>query len=1785
MVDKAKENPIINSSNLFSDNMSLDVLKNNIYNIDRYMNINNMNLDFPESIPIPSSKYINNNIHIPNLPGNSIYRIHLIKANGKEYIYENNIYNFLRMSNPSINIEPISEKVKKESNISEESYRQRVTNETRFPMTNKPSFEENVSIEPGDKIKIVLLNKYYDSFLKDKMVYNPSKDRNLYVENTVPAIYEGYYQSDVINVVDHLPYNFGIRLVENQTEGFVNGLAGFALNKVNAINSFYKNPNDTYKQYVNKYYSDNSNKRRNTLSLFIDFSIDYKFMNRYEKSDVFINIENLKYPDGREYMNKGLFNISEHASYSDNYKNIQDGLYSIFSTYNQLLSYNNEVDLHGCSVVPFNFNIGYIYGTNVVDWRNIFQNYGYIYSEKYGDSNKYVPYKKWKEYDITGNMSSYLLGIFPVTEVNGDDVIDYDNPILYRHIIPRNAYNGIIDNDGNKILALKDILDRSINHTFEYDESTKKMTTYKKNTPISSFFYRTNKSPNIFNRENESESEFDNVDTYLGYTSKNLGNGEYINILEGVPKNSNKIAIKIYHSIPSYNVPRLLRRANITNEDTLWYNNKKKDISGTIEKTLYKGQDLSSIFNGDSYYNKNTPYINLLNHHSVPYIYDMTESVLNTKALIIDLNKSDYNNTPLLDKNISLKIYRITENAIYVVTEDEKDEYILDILLNCSKWWFSIPDIVNSNNPQQSFDNTNRNIFPDSIIMIPEYRENDINQYVTIEMSNIKNEYAINKKRKALKLVLDLSNKDKSVSFFSFNLDDDKSMNDDSLAYYSHHDLFSIAYNDSSDSFNPDNMLCLNFSMSNNFFSNDNELDYSKIEYLTKRKEFIKEVDGQFIFISKSYRDINKQLLNNWHKRYTDIHQDYIDYGANDIVLEGSSEIIYTIGLTPNTFNKLKYKNRVYKKSYNDDTYIKEYLNDFNITSNPLKSVNKKHYISLHKGDVIDSDIYNLLRRELDDKKILSFPINLNEMTEEEIRNIFPIITEKLVSDYDLNNNDIPHGDVKQGFVYSSSYKILKDIKIYYKSYNLTYLLLYYILKFKIKGFKSFNRSGSSDIMFNIGLESIEERYNRLKEFFKKAEEVNGQVILSDSNNRYANLIEQYTQINDVNAITNCYYESNTNDIITPISKFMARFDMNWLFVYTPKLNPKIDNVIAEILYKSIINFNNQLYSLYNEFYKLQKNNMINYSLSDILNYLFDTNRNIYSISNNRFKSSTKKELYMDLYNNDRTGMSPLYLYKDIIGSSIDVKNNNTYREFKKTDIKNTYVDNPFMGRVIDYTEYTNSIPEDTRAVLVTLSFISLQSIETITPQILQDNCNIKIEVLEEYSRKCIPVIFNILVDNVDSNKYSLSATNYTDEFGTGIGYGFNTENKISNDYTDVKNQIDKDTLNQLYNGFKKISNNLISTLDNVVIDGINFNMKNWLINMMNFKETSSDEKQKYGAVKLDYRLTNYEKHLMKKGVVFGYNIIIFPDTLDKFKDVLDNNFDDILYILNKDTVKYYKIGNYDIPDEYLEKWNKIKNKIGYRIALHNVYHHIDNNDNTKVLNNAPTMFSLDLVTLTRCGIYHTQKRTEQSLINYDKVNLFSNLNKKMTMTVELDILMKYDNSKLLTMEYNTNTNGKATNIDTNKISDLNRINELRNPINFRYNHQSIPVTKNTVNLINKFWDFSKVSLSTNKTNSNGIILLDDITVRSNIISKEKRIDDNTNTYVNEISSVKESANVNVFSTSGFSLTYTKFKLRIDTVTGSLPEKHFIHFSNFNNENRDGVIINDYSGDVLFPNF
>ena len=57
-----------------------------------------------------------------------------------------------------------------------------------------------------------------------------------------------------------------------------------------------------------------------------------------------------------------------------------------------------------------------------------------------------------------------------------------------------------------------------------------------------------------------------------------------------------------------------------------------------------------------------------------------------------------------------------------------------------------------------------------------------------------------------------------------------------------------------------------------------------------------------------------------------------------------------------------------------------------------------------------------------------------------------------------------------------------------------------------------------------------------------------------------------------------------------------------------------------------------------------------------------------------------------------------------------------------------------------------------------------------------------------------------------------------------------------------------------------------------------------------------------------------------------------------------------------------------------------------------------------------------------------------------------------------------------------------------------------------------------------------------------------------------------------------------MLSTSGYSLTFIKFKLRIDNSIEPLPEKHFIHFANMNSEDKDGVIINDYTGDVLFPN-
>ena len=235
VVYKSKENPALSST--FKDTMTLKTIQDNIYNISNTLIVNSYNILFPETIPNPNSKYMNNILNIVNLPGNSIGRIQLNKHNGKEYIYDKDINHIERNRFTNMNIEPITEIYRKNSNMTKEMYDTQVTNVSNYPMTNKPAFGEVVTIESGDKIKITLFNKYYTSFLKDKTTYNPKGGNDIFIEGTNNLISDGYYKSNTMNVIDNLPYNFNIYLVENQVEGFANGLAGFALNRVDLLKS------------------------------------------------------------------------------------------------------------------------------------------------------------------------------------------------------------------------------------------------------------------------------------------------------------------------------------------------------------------------------------------------------------------------------------------------------------------------------------------------------------------------------------------------------------------------------------------------------------------------------------------------------------------------------------------------------------------------------------------------------------------------------------------------------------------------------------------------------------------------------------------------------------------------------------------------------------------------------------------------------------------------------------------------------------------------------------------------------------------------------------------------------------------------------------------------------------------------------------------------------------------------------------------------------------------------------------------------------------------------------------------------------------------------------------------------------------------------------------------------------------------------------------------------------------------------------------------------------------
>ena len=1880
----------------FTEDSSLSILYSNLSNIVSTAKYSGVIPYVPKNIPLRAdglpSKYIDINepIVFRNLVPSTKTKYTLNKKNGKKYTYLYNNdsgYNDAFRKNTVGSEWTISLKVFSDNtrniimNNDRTKYDQIYTQDNttnnnywggnRIYMYPYPEYKEDIKIEAGDKLKLSLVNYHFNSFYKNNNAFKGDPDDRSriykgYEDNALQTIVPEYE----INFIDHLPYKFDYYLVENTVDSKIDGLLGYKVNEVINVNG-----------NTIKYDEMTKDHKRNTLSLFIDFSNDMKFLNPYELSQVVVPYKDgIKINNTSEflsgsttyfYYNSIYYNLSLLNIFTDTTKmnpkdyvsiiydriyNYQlnrerfneNGVYYKHYTFNTSLNTGgpggNYIDYHSNKFKDMKKYNGYgdLAPINILQerngtksvWEEDYNAFEDSYSSRklYGNDawlfkkNRYNYYYnyEWNYYDITGNYSSYLLGVFPVKD---NDVIDYDNPIMYRHIIPDVAYKAILNREKNnnptkyKIL-LNDVFDRKNTSTYEFNDSDSEEKLYNNTPPVSSFFHRNSKSSNLVNNDN-----FADPKGYIGISNK-INN--YANVQ--IPTDMGKIAIKLYHSIPLVNVPKVLRDYKYNAPVSIPF----KDVKGNIENTIYNGQEIDT----QNTRQPNTVYkTNELITKYIPYLYDVTEDILNTKALIIDPNKATYDNLPLLRNDIRYKIVKVTENGIFITTEFECDEMFLDILYETAKCWVTLSDGINVNK-----------IFPDSMEILPEFSIEDIitrnsNYYYIKDYSDTKD--SVEKSlaynyRKVLKININLD---------LFNISEMQNKVKDVL-YKEDSKLYSITNNKTTNNdFYLDDMIYINFSMSNTLFSNEDILNYDNLYKDVDYKEYLGELDNQFMFRTITPKDEEKQKTSNLELRQNiNTNKRFSTSGiyanTKDYIKDGTSEIIYSIGLTPLTLVKMLYKDRNYTTK-NNGTLVKPFLNGLPLSCPPL--VRKSEY----SKDIPKDKVINDVELEKIKKDLSLFPFNIDEMSIDEVENIFDVITTKneeqsyslhlgyITSDSNEYLNQIylrirsnienrnKNAYMKNTARISNQEMISKEnAKIYSYDYNIfnnygstgsimfMFLFYYYMIQPKVLFYNVTKRKDSNDINFLTFVENEEDRLKRLDEFFK---EVRGEENLynftrdykdysvepiSKNNSNlsfnktwYTGRYENYVYGSndwkkDVLSIFSNIQHTNTNGIKQELLNFYKKFNSDWLFIYTPGLNKEKDKYISKILYSyipaiiyfirnEILKYSNSSYDNgtsilryglnFDKIFLYLKNTFTNYNNENMIHYFRNT-ITLYNVLENIFKKVIDDEQYKELYSitSDRQDEiiktsvnSPLRQYKDIQMSLINTKELLSYETFRKSDINNKFVDNILMGKTAEFVKDIKQFPQDAKAVVVNIPINKCHN--NNIHNTFSNTISNMVNVLKEYNKinKSIIVIIECVTNN---------------------------SNNISINY-DKPNMVEDNSTGHFINMLKRIAGYIKNYVNNtnLVIDGLYFKFNNFLMSPMCIKNISDTNN-----VQFVYKLNNMEKALLKKNMVLGINYMEFPNTLEEFKDVMDNNYHDIINLLKNGTVKYYKLGNYDIPEEYSKKLEKIKALIGYRVALHNMYKIIYQNSRENIFQNSRSSFYLDIVSLSRCGIYDNHyKRKNVDYFIYENMQYFSNIDTRLKLSIEIESKYRYDNTSIIKtlIDKNTFTNTVNSNVIENRIVNDIECKYIRN--------------NNTTDIwdslnMNTFVDFTRISLQMRK-------LFTEVTLKNNhplylgTTSTYELRPAEYNPEVKLYSSKEEdgkkilgTAKFNAFNMSSFSSCNVFLNLRTTPTVNTNSQANtygatlwgvddsYIHLSNMNQEANNGVLINSFRTDAMF---
>lgn len=1823
-----------------------------------------------------------------------------------------------------------------------------------------PEYEDaKITFKEGMRINIGYMNPCYLSYLDQNersgsngIITNPwnpnadvKKNYGYYVPFYVSEPLKPYTNSEM-EIIDHLPYNFNIYLVENKTTRTLDGLVG----DIVRFNDYKNNFNYLYKQ------------DKNMMSLFIDFSVDDKFLNPYELSHVLI--PKTKATDGKDYICRDIVNIffdtqmlrdqynnnynkkpfyGNHDPYRldlvlPNYNSQYDPNYYKYNQYNNYYSEDNVRNQYGTfyfgNFLSQQTIYTYNYSSNQQEARKVYYvqdswRLEAIFKKRnipsINEFEKYPFIKSWTYYDITGFYSSYLLGVFPV---NDDDTIDYDNPILYRHVLPSTAYAEL--KNSRERVVLKDIFNRENDYNPSYEmyknTNTNSGVTYNKvnytasdKIRAGSLFYRNENCPHlnpIVLGDGSTKLEKFSSETYLRRLVVN-------NKIE-IPKTPGKIAIKLYHSIPEINVPAFLRREQYNEEDRPFT---------SIADTLYTGQTLA-IEPSDSNNSGNIPpKFKEIKKKSSKYLYDVTESILNTKAVIIDPSKATYNNVPIMNPNIELKIFRITKDAIYVSTVNEKDDYILDILYNVAKWWFTLPDFINDKAKKFK-----RSITPDSIEEVvtgikytfTNSSNNDSGKYSgqvgdPKRYFDFHNDYLIDKtneskyfyKRKMLKLNVCFDNFGDDHTFFTQDVNN--------IEYTS---LNGQGY-----------LIYLNFSVSNNIFYNDTFLNYDIINSTkSSEKIFLKEIDGQYIFRTITPKD---HIVQKNATLSSGISKDYgLDANIPEKAYDGSSNIVYSIGITPNIFNDLKFKPRKYKINMKDTTVTEaekatlktdfeiDEVNGFLQGSTPIKSEKSVIMAKLPKGKTYTEIELTGLREQLGMK--LSYPVNLNEMSIEEIESLLSIpentvnngsytqyqTSENLLNamlDRDDSNSDNNIKIKNAKFVANRNnggkdYYVTEENSImYYKKSSLLFILFYYIvIAPKLKNFyidRTVDSNNKINIKLCVDFEDRDHQIARLKEFFKEQEEarkdqeqktynashyyvgsspsyrneyfasyfkteygsifgesemseylislieyINGSGVLGSSGGSMNDAAKQAFFEDATGAANSEIYKNENNLYYAYIYNLFIKFDMNWLIMYTPGIDKEKDRKIADMLYKLIPTLNTDMASMrnkrnsqpYNPYYGSSSNtysNIINNkhnSNYNYIEYLIDKlkeggyssyNNTVLKTFLNTFYSTdgsrnnmTIKNYVLEFFDynyglnyiNSSELMNRWIKNRPYTGITIYESDNNLYpireinydirmnnNDFKKVlqavnDINPThmidkyqpisfskftsstkYVDNPFMGRAIEYTSDIEHIPSDTRAVLLRISFKNING-SNLT-EILMNN-NFDEDILKKYNKKNIAIIMIITLDDLSNtnhmpDEFKNIVSNVTDEFGSGIGFTL-TDRQLTFSHEDESKVVFSNRLSSI----AVISSPLSKPL---IVDGMYYRIKNKLIPMAGFLETTGTGNNVTHFI--GDKINETEARLMKKGVLIGGTMIEFPDTLEKFKSVLDDTYDELLWEIQKG-IKYYKLGNYDVPNEYLEKWNKVKSKIGYRYAVNSIHKVINQFSYEKSFDKASTDMRLDVVTLSKAGL------TEQKY--WDISNIYSNLK----MNIVFSVYRKYDNAHIVDVTYPINDIQNTVTLDEgiNKgdiVLDVNG-----NVIIPNIDARNITGGFSNISDYEFFSlasDFRKLSLLTHDMSLYATIKNTPSTVTKEMRTREHTTnwyDGTQNTYTEtyyEIVHKTIERKQNLLNLTGYSNYYVVFKYRLTPMTdvpGIEWDMCDLNFANAGFETYHGVLLNQLTLDSFF---